>query len=128
VDDLAAVISDIVGGPANVVGASLGGRIALDLAVTQPALLWSVALLGSAVSGVEPEIDDPPAGDRLDQVRVPVLVVVGSLDLEDIRLTADLLTERLPGSSGWTCRAWLTFPPWRRPATWPTCCWTSSLA
>jgi len=161
VEDLAAVISDIVGGPANVVGASVGGRIALDLAVTQPALVSSVALLGSAVSGVEPEIDDPPmwdellaahrggdlqrladvearmwladpdgtrvpevldrvrrmnatalgqqravvarerpidppAGDRLDQVRVPVLVVVGSLDLEDIRLTADLLAERLP--------------------------------
>src|SRR4051812_46517506 len=161
VEDLAAVISDVVGGPANLVGASLGGRIALDLAVTRPWLVSSLALLGTAVSGVEPEIDDPPlwdellaahrsgevgrladvearmwladpdgtrvpevldrvrrmnaaalaqqravaaqerpidppAGERLGEVRLPVMVVVGRLDLEDILLTADLLAERLP--------------------------------
>jgi len=160
VEDLAAVIHDLVGGPANLVGASLGSRIALDLAVTEPSLVSSLALLGPVVSGVEPEIDDPPlwdellaahrsgevgrlaevearmwladpdgtrvpavldrvrqmdaaalarqravvarerpidppAGDRLNQVALPVLLVVGSLDLEDIRLTADLLAARL---------------------------------
>src|SRR4051794_12077448 len=161
VEDLAAVVTQLADGPAHLVGASLGGRIALDLAVTRPSLVSGLALLGSAVSGVEPEIADPPlwdellgahrsgdvqrladvearmwladpegtrvpevlervrrmdaaalaqqrkanarerpidppAGQRLGDVRLPVPVAVGSLELEDIRLTADLLTERLP--------------------------------
>ena len=164
VDDLAAVIAATGGGPVDLVGASLGGRVALDLALEKPQLVRSLVLLGAVVAGFEPDVDPPPlwddmvdahrAGDldrladveartwladpdgkrvppelldlvremdrialanersgvaeelepelaaveRLAELRVPVLVVVGELDQPDIHLAADLLAHEVTGA------------------------------
>jgi 3-oxoadipate enol-lactonase len=164
VEDLAAVITALADGPVHLVGASLGGRVALDLALARPALVRSLALLGTVVSGYDPDADppslwedveaasraddlealadaearlwladpdgtrlpagvldlvramnrialanersgaateqpaDPPALDGLERLDLPVLVLVGDLDLTDIRMTAELLAERVPGA------------------------------
>ena len=59
VDDLAAVLRATAdGGPAHLVGSSLGGRVALDLALERPGAVLSMVLLGAVVSGFEP--DTPP--------------------------------------------------------------------
>jgi pimeloyl-ACP methyl ester carboxylesterase len=162
VDDLAAVLAATTQGPVHLVGASMGGRVALDLALDRPDLVRSLTLLGTAVSGFEPDTEPPalwdelvaahraddldaladvearmwladpdgtrlpegvldlvrdmdrialanersgiaeerepatPATERLADLAVPVLVVVGDLDQPDIRLAADLLAERVP--------------------------------
>jgi pimeloyl-ACP methyl ester carboxylesterase len=161
VDDLAAVLDATATGPVHLVGASLGGRVALDLALDRPGVVRSLVLLDAVVSGFEPDTPAPPLwdavaaagraddldaladaearmwladpdGDRLpagvlDLVRTmdrialgnersgvaeerpaepavdrlggldrPVLVVDGALDLDDIRLAAELLAARLP--------------------------------
>jgi pimeloyl-ACP methyl ester carboxylesterase len=164
VDDLAAVITAVAGQPVHLIGASLGGRVVIDLALVRPDLVRSLALLGAVVSGYEPDTEDPPgwqevvaadqagdvdavadaearmwladpdgtrlrpgvldlvramnrtalvnersgvgteepagspAVDHLDRLAVPVLVLVGALDLADIRMAAALLTERVPGA------------------------------
>jgi pimeloyl-ACP methyl ester carboxylesterase len=41
---------------------------------------------------------DPPAYDRLAEIKAPTLVVVGDEDLSEIRDTADLLTSKIPGA------------------------------
>jgi 3-oxoadipate enol-lactonase len=162
VDDLSAVIAATSDGPVHLVGASMGGRVALDLALERPEVVRSLVLLGTVVSGFDADApapplweqvqaadraDDldaladaetrmwladpdgtrlpaavldlvrdmdrialrseragvaderpaePPAVDRLQTLERPVLVVDGYLDLEDIRLAAELLAERLP--------------------------------
>jgi pimeloyl-ACP methyl ester carboxylesterase len=164
VEDLAAVVAATTQGPVHLVGASLGGRVALDLALDRPDLVRSLTLLGAVVSGFEPDTEPPalwdelgtahraddldaladvearmwladpdgtrlpggvldlvrdmnrialrnersgvaeereppmPAVDRLAGLARPVLVVVGVLDLPDIRLAADLLAERVRGA------------------------------
>ena len=69
VDDLGAVLDAVLGTtapePVHLVGASLGGRIALDLALDRPAAVRSVALLGAVVSGFEPDLPPPPRWDRV---------------------------------------------------------------
>ena len=161
VDDLADVLAATAEEPVHLVGASLGGRVALDLALARPDAVRSLALFGAVVSGFEVDVpppplweqvvaadaaDDldaltdaearmwladpdgtrapevlelvremnrvalvnersgiaeerpvePPAAERLGELDRPVLVVDGVLDLDDIRLAADLLAERLP--------------------------------
>jgi pimeloyl-ACP methyl ester carboxylesterase len=162
VDDLAAVISATADEPVHLVGASMGGRISLDLALDRPDVVRSLVLLGTVVSGFDPDVAPPPlwaqvveadraddlealadaetrlwladpdgtrlppalldlvrdmdrialrnersgiaadrpgrepAVDRLDTLNRPALVVDGDLDIEDARLAADLLADRLP--------------------------------
>jgi pimeloyl-ACP methyl ester carboxylesterase len=148
-----------------VVGASMGGRTTLDLALAHPDRVAGLVLIGSAVSGASPvgdlppriaeldaagdaayeagdldavnaieaqlwldgplvpegrvggatrelfvelnrralEAPDPgrqaetePAWDRLDQVRVPVLVLVGEHDLPHVRRNAAHLAAAIP--------------------------------
>lgn len=164
VDDLAAVVTAVADGPVHLVGASLGGRVAVDLALARPDLVRSLTLLGAVVSGYDPDAEppalwqevvaahragdldaladaearmwladpdgtrlpagvldlvrtmnrialenessgiaeeqpaDPPAADRLAELDLPVLVVVGARDLPDIRMAADLLVDRVPGA------------------------------
>ena len=148
--------------PAAVVGCSLGGRIALELAASRPELVEKLVLVGAGlgswdwsdgakagfaeeedalergdlpgaaaaqarmwladdaspetraltetmtlrsyelqipvedqVTGVWPE---PPAVERLEEIGVPTLIVVGSEDVPDILAIADLLAERIPGA------------------------------
>jgi 3-oxoadipate enol-lactonase len=65
VDDLAAVIAATGEDAVHVVGASLGGRIAIDLALRQPRLVRSLVLLGAVVGGFEPDVDPPQLWDDL---------------------------------------------------------------
>jgi pimeloyl-ACP methyl ester carboxylesterase len=41
---------------------------------------------------------EPPAAERLEQIAVPTLVVVGSEDVEDIKAIAEKLTAEIPGA------------------------------
>jgi 3-oxoadipate enol-lactonase len=74
VDDLAAVIAATSDGPVHLVGASMGGRVALDLALERPDSVRSLALLGAVVSGFDADAPDPPlwaqvaAADRADEL------------------------------------------------------------
>ncbi len=57
--DLLAVLDQVTGGPAWLVGASAGGGIALDAALLAPDRVAGLVLLGSAVSGSpEPKLDE----------------------------------------------------------------------
>lgn len=162
-DDVEAALDalDITG--AYLVGASLGGAVALDVALHHPARVAGLVLIGPAVEGMrfeDPELlagweradalvaagdleaaaelelslwvagpqrlpgelDDelwhrvremlvasygretgdeqepagPPTVERLDEITVPTLVLLGKLDRPDIRGFADVLVERLP--------------------------------
>ena len=58
VDDLLAVLDQVADGPAWLVGASAGGGLALDTALTTPDRVAGLVLLGTAVSGAPgPELD-----------------------------------------------------------------------
>jgi pimeloyl-ACP methyl ester carboxylesterase len=58
VDDLLAVLDQVADGPAWLVGASAGGGLALDTALTAPDRVAGLVLLGTAVSGApQPELD-----------------------------------------------------------------------
>ena len=65
VDDLAAVLAACSEGPVHLVGASLGGRVALDLALSRPAAVRSLVLLGAVVSGFDPDAPEPPLWDAV---------------------------------------------------------------
>lgn len=55
---------------------------------------------GRALAAPDPgeEADLPSAWDRLDQITVPTLVLVGELDLEDVVDTAEGLAHRIAGA------------------------------
>ncbi len=65
VEDLDAVLAAVGGEPVHLVGASLGGRVALDLALEQPAAVRSLVLLGAVVSGFEPDAPPPPTWEQV---------------------------------------------------------------
>ena len=80
VDDALAVLDSAEGEHALVVAASMGGQIAIDLALARPERVTGLVLIGSGVSGApdeEPEtaaerliqrIDEAEAADDLDEV------------------------------------------------------------
>ncbi|MGH3362361.1 MAG: alpha/beta fold hydrolase [Nocardioides sp.] len=165
VDDAVAVLEAAGVASAVVVAGSMGGAVALDLALAHPDRVRALVLIGSAVRGAPyPEITEPRTSDlvaradaaeeaadwetlnrleawiwldgptvaegrvsgparelflemndralraedpgaraqldetwpRLGEIRVPVLVMVGRLDLEDIRAVGEALAEALP--------------------------------
>ena len=53
------------------------------------------AFAGDEQSGPQGRLD-PPAIERLEEVRVPTLVVVGDADVEDVLERADILASRIP--------------------------------
>jgi pimeloyl-ACP methyl ester carboxylesterase len=78
VDDLLAVLDQVAGGPAWLVGASAGGGVALDTALTAPDRVAGLVLLGSAVSGApEPKLD--PATERLGTL-IDEAIAAGDLE------------------------------------------------
>jgi 3-oxoadipate enol-lactonase len=159
-EDLAALLNHLGITSAAIVGQSLGGRIAFDLALTHPDLVSKIVAVGPGVSGwpwgshnfgpwldsfaqalrardtaraveawlgsgymtapaeqprlreligryarenVRAWLDDgnepelaPPALTRLEQVTVPVLLVIGSRDERVIQLIGDTLVVRMP--------------------------------
>jgi 3-oxoadipate enol-lactonase len=64
-------------------------------------IVRSYDLYAEAAKGGEPgpdEVLDPPASDRLGEVRVPTLVVVGADDIGDMHDIADQLERGIPGA------------------------------
>jgi pimeloyl-ACP methyl ester carboxylesterase len=166
VDDAVAVLDAYDVASAVVVGASMGGRTSLDLALTHPDRVQALALVGPAVSGApdptyEPEVlalddewevaeqrgdnatlnrletrvwldgptapegrvtgpardlflemnaraldaddpgerrDDAVAWDRLGEIHVPTLVLVGEHDLQYIKANCDHIVESVAGA------------------------------
>jgi 3-oxoadipate enol-lactonase len=160
--DYAAEAAGSLAGPAAVVGASFGGRVALALAVSRPELVERLVLVGAALGGwewsqpaaalleeeeallergdlhaaaeqqarmwlapgAEPGIHEltvdmtlrsyeqqlpmedqvqavwpePPAEQRLGEIAVPTLVVLGSEDLEDMTAMSGRLAAEIPGA------------------------------
>ena len=152
-------VSALLDSPAAVVGCSLGGRIALELAVERPELVERLVLVNSALPGwtwsegvqaanaeedaalergdlaaaaeanlfwlasdasdavrdlvremvirsfelqlpvyeqVESVPVEPPANERLGEIRVPTLIVVGGDDVPDMAEIAAILAARVP--------------------------------
>jgi pimeloyl-ACP methyl ester carboxylesterase len=78
VEDLLAVLDQVADGPAWLVGASLGGGLALDTALTAPERVAGLVVLGSAVSGApDPELDADT--QRLDGL-IDQATAAGDLD------------------------------------------------
>ena len=65
VEDLAAVIAATADEPVHLVGASMGGRTALDLALDRPGAVRSLVLLGTVVSGFDPDVPPPPLWEQV---------------------------------------------------------------
>lgn len=168
VDDLCALLDHLGLAQTTLVGASLGGRVALELALLQPERVERLALVAAGLpewdwsedvkrfgeqeeaayeagdldravelnlalwvdgprrgpDAVDPAMRafvgemqrrafeiplpdpeptsapplEPPARDRLRDIGIPTLVVVGDEDVEDILQIADLLAEGIPGA------------------------------
>jgi pimeloyl-ACP methyl ester carboxylesterase len=169
-DALAVLDAAGIDGPVAVVGASIGGRLAIDLTLDHPDRVSRLVLVGSACRGApdktpdeypesyrelghaidvaeeaedwdevntleawlwldgpsardgrvrgaarelfldmngralraEPtgdEVDKPSAWDRLGEIGVPTLVLIGDLDLEDMADTSEGLAEHIPGAT-----------------------------
>ncbi|MEZ0492438.1 alpha/beta fold hydrolase [Kineococcus sp. TBRC 1896] len=65
--DLRALLADVATGPAWLVGNSMGGGLALDVAVTAPELVAGLVLLAPAVSGAPEPVEDDPRTLDLDE-------------------------------------------------------------
>jgi 3-oxoadipate enol-lactonase len=99
VEDLSAVIAATSDGPVHLVGASMGGRVALDLALERPDVVDSLVLLGTVVSGFEADVPDPPlwaqvvAADRADDLEAlaDAETRMWLADPDGTRLPTDLL-------------------------------------
>jgi pimeloyl-ACP methyl ester carboxylesterase len=79
----------------------LDGPSAPEGRVTGPARALFLAMNARALASVDPgeEIERPSAWAALGSITVPTLVLVGDLDLEDIRATSDGLAARIPGAT-----------------------------
>lgn len=164
-DDLRRLLDALDVPRAVIVGLSLGGRIAIDFALTDPDRVVGLVLVGSGLSGFQPRSEEvgayirdlraafsigfpavyetfahwwcdgpyrqpsqvdsvvrhrvldmlggseqrwrygalerplrPPAIGRLDEITVPTLVVVGTLDVPDIDQIAHLIDQRIVGA------------------------------
>ena len=71
--------------------------------------------LQSADSGAEGELLVPDVGERLGEIRVPVLVVVGEADVSDIHANADRLERDLPNAERAVVPCAAHLPPLERP-------------
>ena len=69
----------------------------VDPAVRERVREMDAALLALPDEG-EPEPLDPPAVERLDEIAVPTLVIVGDADQPDVLAGTDVLVEGIPGA------------------------------
>jgi pimeloyl-ACP methyl ester carboxylesterase len=58
----------------------------------------------------------PPAAERLSEIKVPTLVMVGDYDVETIQLTADYLAENISGASKEVMAEVAHYPNMEKPA------------
>jgi len=183
--DVIALLDDLELGPAALVGVSLGGGVALQVAVARPDLVSALVLVGSGIRGhdwsesvtraweeeeaalergdldaaveinLRTWVDGPhrsadevdPAirrkvgemqrralelyldggdaageealvtdvGDRLAEISVPTLVLVGELDVPDIQTIAERLQREIPNARGATIAGAAHVPTMERP-------------
>jgi 3-oxoadipate enol-lactonase len=107
VEDLASVLDQLELEQVVLVGCSMGGDTALSLALNDPARVRALVLLCPAVSGFpmpdEPDDQadylrkDPPVYDRLQEIRVPSVVMVGDKDRPIVAAVAGAAAARIPG-------------------------------
>jgi len=98
VDDTLAVLAAAGMGPAAVVGNSMGGRVALDLALSHPDLVEALVLIGTAVRGAPDPAESSAAVDRL-VAAIDTAEEAGDLD-EVKRLEAHLWLDGPAGPEG----------------------------
>jgi pimeloyl-ACP methyl ester carboxylesterase len=79
VSDLVAVLDSFQLQGAHLVGNSMGGRLAIELALLQPDRVASLILIATAIGGAPPPIDLHPEVDRLD-AEIERLDAAGDLD------------------------------------------------
>ena len=95
-DDLVAVLAHVGGAPVWLVGSSMGGRLALDLALARPDLVAGLVLLAPAISGAP-----PPAALDDDTARLSGLLEAADGDLDEVnRLEAWLWLDGPRGPEG----------------------------
>ncbi|WBB82513.1 alpha/beta hydrolase [Micromonospora sp. WMMD882] len=72
----------------------------VDPELLRSAQEWDERALATeaALSAVDVAVLDPPAAGRLAELRMPVLVTAGALDLPDISRLADLIAATAPGA------------------------------
>jgi pimeloyl-ACP methyl ester carboxylesterase len=78
-DDTVAVLDALGVGRAAVVGASMGGRLALDLALAHPDRVSALVLIGPGVRGAPVLVPDSPAIEALDRA-IEAAEEAGDLD------------------------------------------------
>jgi 3-oxoadipate enol-lactonase len=183
--DLIGLLDELELGPAALVGVSLGGGVALQVAVARPDLVSALVLVGSGVRGhdwseevvtcwseeeaavergdleeavevslrtwvdgprrapdeVDPAVRQkvaemdrnalelyleagdeaeetalvPDIGERLSEIRVPTLVLVGELDVDDVHAIADRLEREIPDARRATIKGAAHVPSMERP-------------
>lgn len=69
-----------------------------------------------STSDVEVVEMNPPARNRLSEIRAPTLIVVGELDIPDVMATADLLQREIPAAQRVTIPAAAHHPQMEQPA------------
>ena len=91
--DLRSVITSVADGPARLVGNSQGGRIALDLAASEPGLVAGLVLIAPAVSGApDPDEDALDADTRRIDADIEAADAAGDLEAvnrHEVRLWLD---------------------------------------
>lgn len=80
-EDLLAVLDDTVIGPAWLVGSSMGGGVALDVALTEPERVAGLVLLAPSVSGIPSTQELDPQTQQIDEL-LAAAGVTG--DLEEV--------------------------------------------
>ena len=183
--DVITLLEELQFGPAALVGVSLGGGVALQVAVARPDLVSALVLVGSGIRGhewseevkrawekeeaafmrgdldaavevnlrtwvdgphrsadqVDPAVRQkvggmqlralelyaeggesaeeealvPDIGERLGEISVPTLVLVGELDLPDMHTIAEQLQREIPGARGATIAGAAHAPTMERP-------------
>ena len=99
-DDLAALIEDVSGGPAHVVGTSFGASIALGLASRRPDLVRSVVAHEPPLISVA--ADDSDVRVQLEAVQAAVKAVVAQVERGDARSAAEQFVEEVAlGPGAW---------------------------
>jgi pimeloyl-ACP methyl ester carboxylesterase len=110
VDDLVSVLDQLELEHVVLVGCSMGGDTEISLALEDPGRVRALALLCPGVSGFpwpeEPELEaeygsylrkDPPVYDRLGEIQVPSVVMVGDKDRPILAAVAGAVAARIPG-------------------------------